>query len=538
MSLILSWVLFPLVLAAIGAGWGVIVERAAGARSNDALLLPLGLAAALVVAGTLTAFTATAPAAVTVVALGAVAGLIFAWPGRRLPLWPLLGAVGVLLVYGAPVLLSGQATFTGYLKLDDIANWFNAIDHVMSHSRSVSGEPPSTYTLVYSGELAPTYPLGSFMLPGVARALVGVDIAWVFQPYLACCAAAVALCLYSLMEELVSSVRIRALLAFVAAQSALLYGYSLWGGIKELTAAFLLALGVALAALSSPRRPARWRELLPLALAAGALIQTLGVGAVGWVVPALALVSLSVAVAGTAREGAATERDLDRVARRADGGVRGSGLGDPGGYLRAALGRVPLFASGQSTEDKLGNLIHPLSAFQLAGIWPVGDFRLTPPTLASALLIGLAADRGGRCVFLSVRRRELGLGLYVAVALSGCGVVYFSGGTPWVTAKALAISSPALLAAALTGGLDAAERAHPPSLGRRSGSPRDRGARRRRAVVQRPCISRRHARAAPAAGGAAAHRQAGRGQGADVHRRIRKIRRTTLPARRRSGPDE
>ena len=61
-SLILSWVLFPLVLGAIGAGWGVLTERIAGARVNDALILPLGLAAALVVSGTLTAFAATAPA--------------------------------------------------------------------------------------------------------------------------------------------------------------------------------------------------------------------------------------------------------------------------------------------------------------------------------------------------------------------------------------------------------------------------------------------------------------------------------------------
>ena len=34
-----------------------------------------------------------------------------------------------------------------------------------------------------------------------------------------------------------------------------------------------------------------------------------------------------------------------------------------------------LFSSGQSTATQLGNLFRPLSAFQLAGIWPVGDFR-------------------------------------------------------------------------------------------------------------------------------------------------------------------
>ena len=48
-----------------------------------------------------------------------------------------------------------------------------------------------------------------------------------------------------------------------------------------------------------------------------------------------------------------------------------------------------LFSSGQSAHTKLGNLYGPLSIFQLAGIWPVGDFRLTAPTIPSVLWIGL-----------------------------------------------------------------------------------------------------------------------------------------------------
>jgi len=449
-SLILSWVLFPLMLAALGAGWGAVVERAAGMRVDGALLLPLGLAAVLVVAGTLTAFSATAPAAVPVVAVGAVAGLIFAWPGWRLGRWPLLAAVGVLLAYGAPVLLSGQATFTGYIKLDDTATWFNVIDHVMSHGRSVAGETPSTYSLVYSGDVGPSYPLGAFMLPGVGRALTGIDVAWVFQPYLACCASAVALCLFALTEPLVSSARIRALLAFTAAQSALLYGYSLWGGIKELTAAFVLALGAALAATLLPRRPARSRELLPLAVAAGALIQTLGVGAAGWVAPALAFVALAWFVRGgrQVRELRASALSLGCL-----GGLTAACIVPVWVVLGEFLSHdAGLFSSGQSTAEKLGNLIKPLSGWQLAGIWPVGDFRVTAPTVPSVLLIGVVLIAAAAGLLAGVRRRQFGVALYVAVALIGCGLFYASGATPWVTGKVLAISSPALLLAALTGG--------------------------------------------------------------------------------------
>jgi hypothetical protein len=447
-SLILAWVLFPLVMVALGAGWGFLVERAAGARLDAALLLPLGLAAALVVAGTLNAFELTAPLAVPVVAIGAIAGLPLAWAGRqRLGGWSLLAALGVLLAYGAPVLLSGEATFAGFVRLDDTATWFNIIDHLSSGPNAAAGEASSTYSLQYS-TLGPHYPRGAFALPEVARALSGVDIAWVFQPYLACCAAAASLCLYALVKPLVPSTRIRALVAFFGAQSALLYGYSLWGGVKELTAAFLLALMGALAAALLRQRPARPRELLPLAVAAGAMVQTLSVGAGGWVALAFALLTGFWLLSERGSE----ERPVSWASIAWLGALTAVlmipvwvSIGD---FLSNDAG---LFSSGQSEATRLGNLLHPLSGFQLVGIWPVGDFRLTPPTLPSALLIGLALLAAGFAIWASVRRRELGLLLYVAVAVGGCGLVFFIGATPWVVGKTLAIAAPALLAAAFTG---------------------------------------------------------------------------------------
>ena len=82
-SLIVACVVFPLAMAAVGFGWGVLVELLAGRRLNDALLIPCGLAAALVVAGTTTAFSGTAPATVTVTGVGAVVGIVLALTGRR-----------------------------------------------------------------------------------------------------------------------------------------------------------------------------------------------------------------------------------------------------------------------------------------------------------------------------------------------------------------------------------------------------------------------------------------------------------------------
>ncbi len=264
LSLLQAWLLFPLVLLLLCCGWGLLVDGLADSRLPGALIAPLGAASVIVVAGIFTGLGLSAPAATPVAAAGAIAGLgwRWRWSTRRVRLWPMLAAIGVLLSYGAPVLLSGQATFLGYLRLDDTATWFGLTDQVMSHGRSLGYLPSSTYELVLHSYLTSGYPVGAFLILGVGRGLAGMDVAWLFQPYLACCGAALALSMYSLTEPLVRSQRMRALIAFVAAQSALLYGYSLWGGIKELTVAFLLALAVALASLMIRRRAPRARGML------------------------------------------------------------------------------------------------------------------------------------------------------------------------------------------------------------------------------------------------------------------------------------
>jgi hypothetical protein len=448
LSLIVSWVLFPLVLAAVGAGWGVLAERLAGVRVG-VLLVPLGLATALVVAALLTAWSAAAPAAVPVVGVGTVAGLAIGWPShRRIARWPALAALGALLAYAAPVLLSGGATFAGYVRLDDTATWLAMTDQVMSHGRSLASLPPSTYQLLLAANVSNGYPLGAFMLLGAGHGLTGIDSAWIFQPYLACCGAAVALGVYALAEPLIESSRLRALVAFLGAQPALLYGYSLWGGIKELTSAFLLVLGVALIARLLARRPESPRALLLPAVPAAALIVTLGTGAGAWIVPAL-LCLLVVWVAPARRE------DLRGVARAIGVlAVATAVLALPMWVtLSSVLGAYSGIASGNlPASEALGNLIQPLSGWQLAGIWPVGDFRVRAPTVASVLLIGLVLVAAVVAIWMTVRRRRLGIAVYVLVALAGCAIGYFAHSTPWVLGKALAISSPALLAAALVGG--------------------------------------------------------------------------------------
>ena len=143
--MILSWALFPLVLAAIGLGWGALVQWFAGHEELGPLTIPIGLATAICVAGILTAFSGTAELAAPLTAVGALLGVGFVWGRARLGAAPALAAIGVLFVYGAPVILSGEATFLGYVRLDDTATWLAFTDPLFSHGRSFSGLPISTY---------------------------------------------------------------------------------------------------------------------------------------------------------------------------------------------------------------------------------------------------------------------------------------------------------------------------------------------------------------------------------------------------------
>lgn len=439
MTLFLCWFVFPAVLAALSLGCGLIVERAARTRLPFELLLPTGFAAIVGISLFATLSSKTAPLALPAVLALAVVGLAAA-PAPRLRAvdpWAAAAAVGVFAVFAAPTVLSGDATFAGYIKLDDTATFFALTDRAMEHGRSLEGLAPSSYEATLAINL-PFYPLGSLLPLGYGSALVGQDVAWAFQPYLALLAALLALALYRLAGLVLVSHPGRATAAFLAAQTALLYGYALWGGVKEVSAAAFVALA---AALTSETFKARGSALalLPLGIAAAALVGVLSIGAAVWLVPAFGVVTLML------------------LRRRA--GVRPIALAAVGAALLVpslAVARL-MFGEGvlSSVRDQaeLGNLVNALSPLQLFGVWPVGDFRFRPEQMAGTYvfvaLVALAAVGG---VLVAAARRAWELPLYVAGAV-GAAALYGVVASPWIGAKALAIASPAIVLAAAVGAL-------------------------------------------------------------------------------------
>jgi hypothetical protein len=506
MSLLLSWLVFPLVLVVLCLGCGLLLEAAASMQLPRPLVLPAGLAVVVVLAQITTATSATARATAPVVVIAALAGIALKPPWRsswRAIRWPAAAAVAVFALYAAPIVLSGEATFAGYIKLDDTATWFAITDRVMSHGRDLSGLPVSTYYLVLKSYIGTGYPVGAFLPLGVGHELVGQDIAWLFQPYLAFLAAMICFSLYWLARTLIPSSRFAALAAFAAPLAAITYGYALWGGAKEMMAATLVALSAALAA-DAAREARTGRQVIPIATAAAASLSTMSAGVAVWLGPLL-VGALVVAF----------------LYQRRDVPVRQVAAFLP----LAAILSVPAISAASTfvspaaehtltSNDELGNLAHPLKAAQALGIWPTGDFRTNPVDSAPAyLLIAVLVFAAAVGIVLALRQRKWELPLAVGGVLVALVIVTHFG-SPWVDGKAMATAAPAFVLAGMAG----------------AGAVFSRGRR-----VEGAGVPRRQPRASAAAGRAAAHRQAAARHGTDPDDRLRALRRAPLPAPLRAG---
>ena len=201
--------------------------------------------------------------------------------------------------------------------------------------------------------------MGSLLPLGIGARLVGEDVAWVFQPYLAVIAALLALVLWQVLSA-VAKRWWRLAAVVVAAQPAILYAYGHWTGVKELASALLVALAASLA--FERRGDASARGWIPLAAAAAAILGVLSVGGARLAAPARRLDPAGRAL----RAPTAQRRGGGRRARRA----------------RTARGRggrelVPRRVTSRrcADDDRLANLIQPLNPLQSFGIWPTGDFR-------------------------------------------------------------------------------------------------------------------------------------------------------------------
>lgn len=454
-DLLIVWLWAPVTLLSVCVGLSLLAERVSGFEVPWSVRPALGLAVAITVAQIGVSFELTAKLiAPLIVAVGIASLARAAFDGvlcrSRPPLPALVAALGVFLVFAAPVLVYGEPTWTGFIKLDDSATWMALANHAFTNGPTIALEP-STYEALIQINAGNGYPIGSLVPMQLLSTLSGQDLAWTLQPSMAFMAFTLALLLAEAVRGVSARPWVSAAIAFLGAQAALLLGFVLWGGVKEIAIVALLPLGPLLAARGIGLGGGRVWVLI--GIQAAAVISCLGPGGVGWLVPTLGAMLIPVVAALGWRVALSWVVKATLVV---------AALVLP--QMIVSNGFFTPFQSPLTNDTELGNLTGPLNVFQAAGVWPATDFRGDPElaalTKAAALAIALLAIWAAAVSW----RRLPALFAYVAGTLVAAGVIY-AVGSPWVDGKALATLSPALLTGALAGAALLAQRTRTRALG-------------------------------------------------------------------------
>jgi hypothetical protein len=455
-DLLAAWLLYPLVLAALCLGLGLLVERIAGWRVPGALLLPVGFTALLALARLVTAGRETAPYALAVVALLAAAGFALGFTRLRAlrpDPWIALSAVGVFAVFAAPVVASGQLSIAGYLALPDTGHQLALAQLFPERGPDYLplGRGGSTYEGV-APYILTGYPVAAQAVLGITAPLGLVDLAWLYQPLLSFAGVLLCLSLVALVARYLRHRWQTALVGFAGAQPALVYGYALQGSIKEVCVVAVLTCMVALAiAAIHERRPAR--SLVVLGVGAAAALATLGPAAVAFLA-VCGVVVLAVWGRRIAFERAGRELGWLVVALVVAVVLSLPVLTSLGTTIRVN-GATLDAATATTRELQFGNLAAPLELVQALGVWFSGDYRyhtldVTLGTLQDAAL-WLTAALALLGLAWAVRRRAGGPLLLAASTLPA--IYLLARGNAYADAKVLMLVSPAILLLALLGAI-------------------------------------------------------------------------------------
>jgi hypothetical protein len=295
--------------------------------------------------------------------------------------------------------------------------------------------------------LSQGYPLGPHSLVVALQDGLGVGLV---QGFGGLTIATAVLASMTALGALAGALGLRRLVgALLIALPYMVASYLAQGAFKEtMQALFFLAFAIGLLELSGEAPWPGWRGLplrgLPLAILAAGSVFTYGFPGLAWLGGALVCWACLELLWARAPAG-----DLLRASARP--------------FLLALLvlavlvapeiGRMIEFAEFETFDPAgpgLGNLFGQISPFEALGIWPSGDFRLTPgdgaaPAVAYYLgvVLGLVLLAAGALFALAHRESA-----FLAAVVAGAGVYAAAriGGTPYTAAKAVAMVSPVAMA--------------------------------------------------------------------------------------------
>jgi hypothetical protein len=307
------------------------------------------------------------------------------------------------------------------------------------------------------------YPLGPHAIAVALTKGLGISIVQGFTGLTVAVAVLASLTALSAFRDQPAYLRIPA--ALVVGLTYMVASYFAQGSFKE-TMQALFFLAFVLALREATTNPA-WRELplrfVPAALLAVGSVYTYSFPGLIWLIGAAVIWAFAELVMGW----------LGRSAGGADaGGARTEAKPPPAGppaagtgpaawrpvlyasllfavLIAPEIGRMLDFHSFETFDPNgpgLGNLFGQISPFEALGIWPSGDFRLSPgdgavPALGYFLGAAYASILLVYGFIVCWRRRETALIAGLAAAALAYAVARI-GGTPYTAAKAIEVGAP------------------------------------------------------------------------------------------------
>jgi hypothetical protein len=447
----IDWLLYPLVLACVCAGQGLLVRRLTGGPPSNLLLLPVGFAASIVLTSAAIRIGSLHDVAWLALVGPAVAGVGLtlrpgrgAWAARRRGvLVPASVGIAAFVAYGAPVLLSGHDTFSGYSIIVDLGHYMDYSSWLVAHGYHAVAPLTSSWAQVGSGLVTSGYPIGLGGILGGTSELFGRELAWMYQPTLAYAGAMAGLAAYGLLGRFGLPLGLRAVGGFVCVQPNLLYAYAAAGGYKELFGLTLVLVTAAVLAELPAWRP---RALLTVVFPVAAAHFVFGLTVAPWTAAVVAVFGLAFVLSLAGRTGwprywRLSGRNLVAAAVLLVVCCLG---------VRYAQGvSVPGIVTDQA---QLGNLAAPTSEWATVGVWLSPDVRyglasrieLTYSVIGMVILLGAV----GTVWFL---RERITAGLAVVVAALGTLLLLVPRTGPWLDFKAYCINGGLALLAAFGG---------------------------------------------------------------------------------------
>jgi hypothetical protein len=450
---------------------GSAIMAIAGLPRHSASVPATGISALLVICGIAVKLPGHAVTAAVAVGV-ALTGCFVVFGRARAPagsvrIGAIVVVIGAALVAAIPFATSGRVGILGQgLVNDDMASHLLFTEWISSHA----GPTPD---LIKDG-----YPLGPHAIVAATAKVSGASLIEGFAGLTGAIAVLLGLTAYGGLRGVGGWLRVPA--AVLTSGAYLAAAYLAQGAFKEPLLAlallgFALALPAVLPAWSRTSLNTRYRResgtfgagaAIPLGVIAAGTIYNYSFPGLAWLLGAAVIWMLL--IAWRERDRAISGWAGLRLGERLRGARSAIALGIaipvicalPEIFRLASFSNFEAFnPSGTGPTVGFGNLRQPLNPLEAFGIWPSGEFRITPansttPEIAFYLggLLALAAFGWGLGRALS--RRESAL----PSALLAATLVYLGAlalGTPYTQAKCLAIGAPLIMLIALRGLLSA-----------------------------------------------------------------------------------